>query len=228
MQVRLAQVVAEQIRGSIIETGLEAGNKLPTETTLMNRYAVSRSTIREAMKILQAENIVEIRHGCGSFVASRPGLSKDPLGLSFADQGKLLPDLMEVRLLMEPSIAEIAAVRRTESDLQEMEKYLRQMTELGRHGADYHTCDFQFHISVAKATHNGVLDRIFPVILEGIETGYAQTAHIEGSFERAIDYHQRILEAIREQNSAEAGCLTQMHIRQTLRDIREKLKGESS
>ena len=228
MQVRLAQVVAEQIRGSIIETGLEAGDKLPTETTLMNRYAVSRSTIREAMKILQAENIVEIRHGCGSFVASRPGLSKDPLGLSFADQGKLLPDLMEVRLLMEPSIAEIAAVRRTESDLQEMEKYLRQMIELGRHGADYHTCDFQFHISVAKATHNGVLDRIFPVILEGIETGYAQTAHIEGSFERAIDYHQRILEAIREQNSAEAGCLTQMHIRQTLRDIREKLKGESS
>ena len=228
MQVRLAQIVAEQIRESIIATGLAAGEKLPTESMLMAEHSVSRSTIREAMKILQAENIVEIRHGRGSFVASNTGRSKDPLGLSFANSAKLLPDLMEVRLLMEPSIAEIAAVRRTESDLQEMEKYLRQMIELGRHGADYHTCDFQFHISVAKATHNGVLDRIFPVILEGIETGYAQTAHIEGSFERAIDYHQRILEAIREQNSAEAGCLTQMHIRQTLRDIREKLKGESS
>jgi len=228
MQVRLAQVVAEQIRDSIIDTGLAAGEKLPTESMLMAEHSVSRSTIREAMKILQAENIVEIRHGRGSFVASNTGRSKDPLGLSFANSAKLLPDLMEVRLLMEPSIAEIAAVRRTENDLREMEKHLQQMIALGRSGEDYHTCDFQFHISVARATNNGVLDRIFPVILEGIETGYAQTAHIEGSFERAIDYHQRILEAIREQNSAEAGCLTQMHIRQTLRDIREKLKGESS
>ena len=228
MQVRLAQVVAEQIRDSIIDTGLAAGEKLPTESMLMAEHSVSRSTIREAMKILQAENIVEIRHGRGSFVASNTGRSKDPLGLSFADSSKLLPDLMEVRLLMEPSIAQIAADRRTESDLKEMEKYLQQMTEIGRRGEDYHNCDFQFHISVARATHNGVLDRIFPVILEGIETGYAQTVHIQGSFERAIDYHQRILQAIREQNAAEAACLTQMHIRQTLRDIQEKLKGESS
>jgi len=226
MQVRLAQVVAEQIRGSIIETGLEAGDKLPTETTLMNRYAVSRSTIREAMKILQAENIVEIRHGCGSFVASRPGLSKDPLGLSFADQGKLLPDLMEVRLLMEPSIAQIAASRREGKDLEEMEKAIADMKAQRAKGEDYHTSDFRFHIAVAQATHNAVLSRIFPVILEAVEKGYAQTAHVEGSFAKAVDYHQRILEAIRAKDGEEAGCLAQMHIRQTLKDIREK--GESS
>ena len=111
MQVRLAQVVAEQIRESIIDTGLAAGEKLPTESMLMAEHSVSRSTIREAMKILQAENVVEIRHGCGSFVASNTGRSKDPLGLSFTDSAKLVPDLMEVRLLMEPSIAEIAALQ---------------------------------------------------------------------------------------------------------------------
>ena len=228
MQVRLAQVVAEQIRDSIIDTGLGEGEKLPTESTLMERHSVSRSTIREAMKILQAENIVEIRHGRGSFVASRTGLSKDPLGLSFADPAKLLPDLMEVRLLMEPSIAEIAASRRDESDLAEMEEAIERMIDARSKGEDYHTSDYRFHLAVAKATHNAVLDRIFPVILEGIEKGYAQTVHIEGSFDRAVEYHQRILEAVRDGNSAEASCLTQMHIRQTLRDIREKLKGESS
>lgn len=228
MQARLAQVVAKQIRDSIIDSGLGEGEKLPTESTLMEQHSVSRSTIREAMKILQAENIVEIRHGRGSFVAANTGRSKDPLGLSFANSAMLLPDLMEVRLLMEPSIAEIAAQRRSESDLQEMERTITEMIEARKQGRDYHTCDFQFHISVAQATHNSVLDRIFPVILEGIEKGYAQTVHIEGSFDRAVDYHQRILEAIREHNAAEASCLTQMHIRQTLRDIREKLKGESS
>lgn len=228
MQVRLAQVVAEQIRDSIIDTGLGAGEKLPTESTLMERHSVSRSTIREAMKILQAENIVEIRHGRGSFVAAKTGLSKDPLGFSFADPARLLPDLMEVRLLMEPSIAEIAAARRNQDDLAEMEEAIQQMIEKQSRGEDYHTSDYRFHLAVAEATHNAVLDRIFPVLLEGIEKGYAQTVHIEGSFDRAVDYHRRILQAIREGDGAEASCLTQMHIRQTLRDIREKLKGESS
>lgn len=226
MQVRLAQAVAEQIRGSIIAMGLVGGDKLPTESTLMDQYAVSRSTIREAMKILQAENIVEIRQGSGSFVASRPGLSKDPLGLSFADRGKLLPDLMEVRLLMEPGIAQVAASRREERDLEEMEKAIADMIDEGARGEDYHTSDFRFHIAVAHATHNAVLGRIFPVILEAVEKGYAQTVQVEGSFNKAVNYHKRILEAIRQGNGEEAGSLTRMHITQTLKDILEK--GESS
>lgn len=227
MQIRLAQAVAEQIRDSIIDTGMAAGEKLPTESTLMEHHQVSRSTIREAMKILQAENIVEIRHGRGSFVASRPGLSKDPLGLSFADPSKLLPDLMEVRLLMEPGIAHLAADRREEADLKQMEASITEMIEARSQGRDYHASDFRFHIAVAQATHNAMVSRIFPVIVEGIERGYAQTAHIEGSFNRAVDYHRRILQAIREKESEEAARLVQMHIRQTLKDIHEKTEGES-
>lgn len=226
MQTRLAQFIADQIRDQIIEDGLDAGTKLPTEGELMNMYSASRSSIREAMKTLEAENIVEIRHGLGSFVAANTGLSKDPLGLSFEDQTRLLPEMMEVRLLMEPGIAEAAARRREESDLERLEEALQQMMEAHERGEDYHTWDYRFHIAIAQSTHNSVLKRMFPVIFEAVARGYAQTAQLEGSFQRAVEYHRGILNAIRAGDSAEAGRLCELHIRQTLQDIEEKLKGE--
>ena len=77
----------------------------------MAAYDISRSTIREAMKILQAENVVEIRRGLGSFVAENTGIARDPLGLNFTGQEELLSEMMEVRLLTEPQIAALAAER---------------------------------------------------------------------------------------------------------------------
>ena len=114
-ETRLAQSVAEDIRALIMREGLSAGDKLPTENELMARYDVGRSTVREAVKQLQAEHIVEIRHGKGSFVADRTGIGKDPLGLSFEEQSRTLRELMEVRLWMEPGIAGEAAARRRAS-----------------------------------------------------------------------------------------------------------------
>lgn len=226
MQARLAQVIADRIRDQIIDTAMAAGTRLPTESELVTRYDVSRSTIREAMKTLEAANIVEIRHGLGSYVAVNTGLAKDPLGLSFEDQSRLLPDLMEVRLLMEPSIAELAAQRRNGDDLCQLEQTIHRMEDAHRRGEDYHTSDYQFHITIVQCTHNSVLNRIFPVIFEAVERGYAQTAHVQGSFSRAIRYHRGILEAIRNGNGTEAHRLSAEHIKQTLHDIETTLKGE--
>lgn len=227
MQIRLAQVIADQIRDQIIDASMEEGAKLPTENELVSRFSVSRSTIREAMKTLEAENIIEIRHGLGSYVAENTGLSKDPLGLSFTDQSRLLPELMEVRLLLEPGITEIAAQRRTESDINKLDQIIDRMVEVHRQGKDYHNVDYQFHITVVQCAHNSVLKRIFPVIFEAVERGYAQTVHIEGSFTRAIDYHYKILQAICDRNGSLARELSAMHIKQTLQDIEVKLKGEN-
>lgn len=226
MQVRLAQTVAEQMRNMIISNHITVGEKLPTESELMAHYSVSRSTIREAVKILQAENIVEVRHGLGSFVAADTGVSKDPLGLSFADQTRLLMETMEVRLLLEPDTAALAAQRRTEEDLLRMRKAVDQMEAAAMRGEDYHSYDYQFHISIAQATQNSVVTRMFPVIFDAIEKGYAQTAHVKGSFARAINYHREILDALTRQEAQTAQALLQLHIRQTLRDITNQMEGE--
>ena len=223
----MAKGIADEIRGEILSSQMAPGEKLPTESTLMERYGVSRSTVREAVKLLQAENIVEIRRGLGSFVASNTGIGHDPLGLRFAEQSHLLEELMEVRLLLEPGIAESAALRRTQEDLSRMEEAHRQMQEAASAGREYDTFDYRFHIAVAESTHNSVLDRIFPVILEAIEKGYEHTAHLHGSVERALWYHESILSAIRAMNVADAGRLTRQHIEQTLRDIAEHRKGDT-
>lgn len=225
-QVRLAQSVAEEIRASIMQNGMTAGDQLPTEGELMARFDVGRSTIREAMKQLQAENIVEIRRGRGSYVADRTGLSRDPLGLSFEEQSRVLRELMEVRLLLEPGIAGEAAVRRTEEDLSAMEASIRRMTAAFRAGEDYMQYDYDFHLAMSESMHNSVLRRMYPVLFEAISQGYQRTSHVHGSFEVALNYHLEIFSAIEKQDARAASDFTRRHIEQALADINKSGKGE--
>lgn len=82
----LSVVAAKRLREMIIEKEMKSGDRLPSESALGEMFGVSRSTVREAIKLLIAENVVEIQRGKGTFVTLQPGLSKDPLGLEFANQ----------------------------------------------------------------------------------------------------------------------------------------------
>ena len=226
-EARLAQSVAERIRETIVQDGMSAGDKLPPENELMARYEVGRSTIREAIKQLQAENVVVIRHGLGSFVADRTGIGRDPLGLSFEEQSRVLRELMEVRLLLEPGIAGESARRRTDADLEAMRTSIDRMAEAFGRGEEYHSFDYAFHLAMAESVHNSVLQRIYPVIFEAIAQGYTRTAHVHGSAEVALGYHRRILNAIADGDPPAASQATRQHILQALNDINRNAKGEN-
>lgn len=226
-EARLAQTVAEQIREMIAREGMSAGDKLPPESELMARYGVGRSTVREAVKQLQAENVVMIRRGLGSFVADRTGIGRDPLGLSFEEQDRVLRELMEVRLLLEPGIAGEAAQRRTQADVQAMQTSIDRMAQAHGRGEDYQGFDYDFHLAMAQSVHNSVLRRIYPVIFEAIAQGYTRTAHMHGSADVALGFHREILAAIIEGDSAAASQATRQHILQALKDINRNVKGEN-
>ena len=99
----LAEQVAQRIKDYILEEKLKSGDKLPTETALAREMGVARSTVREAIKRLESQNILTVRHGAGSFVTDQPGLADDPLGLDFIeDKERLAFDLLEVRNIIEP------------------------------------------------------------------------------------------------------------------------------
>ena len=224
---RLAQTVAEKVRSQIVRDRMTAGDKLPTESELMARFAVGRSTIREAMKQLQAENIVEIRHGRGSFVADHTGVVKDPLGLSFEEQSRVLRELMEVRLLLEPGIAGEAAKRRTPEDIKIMRDSILSMADASQAGEDYELFDYGFHLAMAESVRNSVLRRIYPVIFEAIVQGYRRTQHVHGSSEVALAYHREILDAIERGDASAASDATRRHILQALADINRNVEGET-
>ena len=114
----LPQKISEDIISLILEENLQPGDKLPNETILSERLNVGRSSIREAMKLLASRNIVTIRQGSGTYMASTPGMVEDPLGFTFIEnKEKLVHDLLEVRILLEPSIAAMAASNADESDI---------------------------------------------------------------------------------------------------------------
>lgn len=215
---KLPEQIADKLREMIIQEEMKTGSKLPAEAELMARFGVSRSTVREAVKILQTEHIVDIRQGQGTFLCAMPGLADDPLGLRFADQEELIGQLLETRLLVEPNVAALAAQRRTQEQLDEMKVLLDKMDNAYLHGENYTPYDIEFHSVVAKCTGNDVLGRLLPTIHESIRAGYQHTRRVEGSYQRASQCHLEMYRAISEHDSDRARQAAQRHMIQTMHD----------
>ena len=120
-QPKLSERLALEIRKLIVDRRLKPGDRFLSENTLIGMYGVGRSTIREAIKLLVAENVVEIHHGKGTFICERMGVNSDPMGLKYADQTRLLLSLFETRLIVEPRMTFLATKRATAGDLSRLE-----------------------------------------------------------------------------------------------------------
>ena len=119
----LTETTANKLIQLIKDRHLNPGDKLPTEVDLSQQLDVGRNTLREAQKILVSRNIITIRQGAGSFVSQNPGVVDDPLGFSLVhDQKRLAEDLLQVRIMLEPGIAALAAQNRTQDDLNRLKK----------------------------------------------------------------------------------------------------------
>ena len=215
---KLPEQIADKLREMIIQESMKTGSKLPAEAELMARFGVSRSTVREAVKILQTEHIVDIRQGQGTFLCAMPGLAEDPLGLRFADQEELIAQLLETRLLIEPGVAALAAQRRRMEHLAEMKRLLDRMDNAYLHGEDYTPFDFEFHSLIARCTGNDVVMRLLPTIHESIQAGYHHTQRVEGSYQRASQCHLEMYRSIADGDSDRARQAAQRHMLQTMHD----------
>ena len=222
---KLPEQIADKLREMIIQEEMKTGSKLPAEAELMEKFSVSRSTVREAVKILQTEHIVDIRQGQGTFLCAMPGLAEDPLGLRFADQAELSAQLLETRLLIEPNVAALAAQRRTEAHLAEMKVLLDKMDNAYLHGENYTPYDAEFHSVIAKCSGNDVIMRLLPTIHESISAGYQHTKRVEGSYQRASQCHLDMYRAIMEHDSERASRAAQRHMIQTMNDSGVEVPG---
>ena len=180
---------------------------------------MSRSTVREAIKLLTAENVVEIQRGKGTFITMQPGVRKDPLGLEFTNQKRLLNNLLETRMMIEPQIAYLAAQRANQANIDQLAQIIEKIQEAGSDKGNHTPYDIAFHKAVAECTQNDVLYRILPIICESIQEGYFKTADVPGSYERAIESHLNIFHAIVNNNPEAAKNETEKHLRQTMEDM---------
>ncbi len=210
MSKTLVEQTAKQIL-EMIQNKYPTGSKLPTERELQEVTGAGRNSIREALKILASRNIVEIRQGSGTFVSNKKGVSDDPLGFSLiSDRVKLTKDLLQVRVIIEPQIAELAAQNATSEDIENLEKVLVKMESLMKDKKDYSSLDNDFHISIAKCTHNIVMENLIPVISSGV-TVFAKEVE-ETEFEKTLISHRLIFEYIKDHKPIDAKNQMEYHL----------------
>lgn len=220
----LSHNVAGNIVDLIVSGQYRQGDKIPNEMELSQRLGVSRSTIREAIKTLVSQHILEIRRGAGTFVCDKLGIAEDPLGFRFiSDKLRLALDLLEIRLVLEPHIAEKAAKRATEEEITGILAQCRRVEELILGGGPYEEDDILFHTKIAQAARNAVIPNLIPVINSTIFILMRVTN--TALRKETILTHRAIAEAIQARNGEAARKAMIDHIMYNQRFV-EKLKAE--
>ena len=194
---RIYEEIVRQVKTMIADGKLKGGDRLPPERDLAEKFVVSRTSVREALRALESLGLVEIRPGEGTFVrqVSIDALI-EPLALLMVSQREATAELFEARRLLEPSLAALAAVRATPEEIQEMERILEeQAREIGG-GRTGLAQDAQFHAAIGAAAHNRAITRIAHAIMDLLSQSREESLNTPGRPTRSHDDHRRVLAAI--------------------------------
>lgn len=202
----LAEEVAEQLQKEITEGKLKEGDKLPIEPELMKIFGVGRSTIREAIKMLLNRGYLSVQQGRGTFVESQMPTSEPfEQRLKRAD----IRDLYDVRKILEAAIAERAALRRTEQDLKEIQRYAMERKTSAKDGLlkECIEADIHFHVAVAKATHNEILFELYRSASVHLQKGYSHIYDDTKHFLDSQPLHEKLVKHITDRNASKASSI---------------------
>lgn len=210
---RLSDRIADSILSMItVEQRFLPGSKLPNENILSQELGVSRTTLREAIRILAAGGILEIRRGRGTFV--REGFEINQTGeLSALTTAKVkIRDLYEMRLIFEPEAAYYAAQRGTDEEIQRILALGEEIEQQIGQKKDRTKVEQAFHKSIARATHNEFMNRLMPVIYEGIDKGVQFLRAHEEVEQATIVEHKMLMDFLKSRNAEGARNAMRIHI----------------
>jgi GntR family transcriptional repressor for pyruvate dehydrogenase complex len=213
------ELVLEQLRRSIDQGHFAPGDKLPPERDLARQLGVSRTTLREAVRVLEGERAVEVRRGSMGGITVR---QKPVRPARLRARLKEFDEIIDFRLAVEPMAARLAARRRTKTEVAALARALARLDELAAHGAegrfgDWLRADSDYHVLIGKAARNSLL-------LRAIETGRAGMFNPVGAVwgrleEAAHAQHAEIHEAIAAGDGARAATAMTTHIEGTRADV---------
>lgn len=210
---RLSDRIADEILSMItIEKKFQPGDKLPNEIELSEQLNVSRTTLREAIRVLVTNNILEIQRGKGTFVKENIDTEhmKSFSGLSSAIINAR--DLYEMRLIFEPEAAYYATLRATDAELKRILDFGKQIEEKILNNEDRTEVEQKFHQSIAQATHNEFMDKLMPVIFQAINKGVILSQKNELVTKHTLNDHRLIMEFMEARNAEGAKSAMKIHI----------------
>ena len=197
-----------QLAELIRQGELRPGDRLPPERELAEQMQVSRTVVREALRVMEQRGLVASRPGAGTFIAA--GSAE---GLARALTQLALEDAFEVRILLEPPIAALAAQRATAGDIAQLEVALQEQARQVERGQSAAAADAAFHSGLAEATHNRALRRLGAALMEELAPSRDERLQTSHRARLSLLSHRRILAAVKAGAPAEARRAMEDHIR---------------
>jgi len=213
---KASDVLARELRERILSGELTEGTALPAERELVKQTQMSRATVREALRILEVQNLVRVRAGrAGGAFVQRPTTKSMASSVTLMIRGQKikLADLMETREALEPFCAELAARNRTDDDLAVLDKANKDIANPDADLPAFLQANLDWHVGVAMAGHNELLIGFMTALSHAIYTGTENAAFVDDDV-RAVTHraHKSITTAIRSGDSEAAARRMRRHV----------------
>lgn len=215
----LSQSIADTLLSMItIEKRFSAGDKLPNENELSEELNVSRTTLREAIRILVAYNVLEIQRGKGTFVTQSAFEQQSNLG-QLSDIKVNAKDLYEMRLIFEPEAAYLAAIRGTDAEIKRILDFGEKIEQEIKSGQDRTDNEHSFHKAIAQATHNEFMNQLMPILYQAIAKGVTLSAMSQKAVTDTVNDHRMIMDFLEQRNAEGAKNAMKIHIMHAIREL---------
>lgn len=218
--------IVQQIKGAILRGAMKPGDRLPPERELVERFRASRISVREALKNLETSGLLTIKPGSGVFVAE---VDSRPLSESLSSLLRIrktsINELTEARVILEPSVARLAAERMTDEDALKLEKNIEETMRMVKANSPAPVQNIEFHSLIAESTHNPVITLSMKTMLGVVKEMTLQLTdnlprRVENS-RRAVSYHNKILKSLRAKDSQRVYELMLKHVIQIQGGLKE-------
>lgn len=226
-KLKLSEEILHRLKEMIKSGKFGYGDKLPVEKRLAEIFGVSRTTVREALAVLEAEGWVTTKRGGGTYVKRVRGQDPiEPLTVLLGGDDTAILELMELRRILEGEVAMLAASRATTADVDALKQAFRDMAQDIAQGRDTASSDFAFHHSLAKATKNNtilsVISSLHDLYYQVVRTNRWHWSKPK-DYDRILSEHEAILRAIEKGQGLAAKKQMAVHLESTYRMIEEVL-----
>lgn len=217
---RLYEQIVQQIEESIVKGDLKTGDQLPAERELAQRFGVSRTAVREAVKALREKGLVEAYSGRGTFITDGTTQAvRQSLDLMVKiGQQEGSGHLAEVRAILEPEIAALAASRIQEPEITTMREAVAQMDRAGNDPDGYIEADLDFHLALAEGANNPLILSLLDSIVGLLREQRLRIFQVPGGPARGQIHHKKILDAVERRDADDARSAMRAHLLQVRDD----------
>ena len=201
-----------------VQKKYKPGDKLPNENDLATELGVSRTTLREAIQYLSTQGVLEIRRGKGTYVADN-STAKEEFGFDELNVMHIkIKDLYELRMMFEPDMAYYATQRATEEEIAEILRLGEQLEEVSKTNQEAPVLNEQFHIAIARASHNEFGVKLMEIINEALIQAFEESRISQILYTDVVDDHRMIMNYLRLRDAEGVREAMRLHKKHSMND----------